>query len=158
MIRKFIIALTGIAILAVLNFGIWRNEDLLENGRIVYFELAPVDPRSLMQGDFMLLNYRIRHIEGAKNAGAVILTLNDRHIAEKAASDHPGDLKPGEIRMNWHRDHRGRLQIRPDTFLFQEGEADRYAQAKYAEFRVAPDGRALLTGLADENLKPIQPE
>lgn len=158
MIRKFIIALTGIAILAVLNFSIWRNEDLLENGELVYFELAPLDPRSLIQGDFMRLNYRIDGIESEENAATAILTLNDRRIAEKASPDHPDDLKPGEIRMNWHRDHRGRLQIRPDTFLFQEGEADRYAQAKYAKFRVAPDGRALLTGLADENLKPILPE
>ena len=30
---------------------IWSNERILADGRVVLLELAPIDPRSLMQGD-----------------------------------------------------------------------------------------------------------
>jgi len=157
MIRKIIIGLTGIAILALLNFSIWRNEDLLENGKIVYFELAPVDPRSLIQGDFMRLNYRIDNIEGWKDTDTVILKLDEKRIATGAAPDFLGDPEANEMRMAWYQGANDHLQIRPDTFLFQEGSARDYARARYARFHVAKNGRALLTGLADRDLTLIRP-
>ena len=43
--------------LAVANAGIWQKETLIANGRPIYIELAPVDPRSLMQGDYMALAF-----------------------------------------------------------------------------------------------------
>lgn len=157
MIRKILITVTGIAILAVLNVSIWQNEDLLKNGEIVYLELVPVDPRSLIQGDFMRLNYRIDNIEGSNDADTVILTLNEKRIATSATADYLGDPGPDELRMLWHRDNHDRLQARPDTFLFQEGSARDYARAKYAQFNIGDGGRALLTGLADKELTLIRP-
>ena len=44
----------GLAAWSVLGF-----ETLLRQGRTVYLELAPVDPRSLMQGDYMALSYQL---------------------------------------------------------------------------------------------------
>ena len=43
--------------LAVANGSIWQREQLLGSGRVVILELAPVDPRSLMQGDYMALTF-----------------------------------------------------------------------------------------------------
>ena len=40
-------------VLVVVNHGILRRERMLSAGRIVLLELAPADPRSLMQGDSM---------------------------------------------------------------------------------------------------------
>src|SRR5262252_2186712 len=48
-----------VAVLALINFSIAAKERHLETGRVVYLELAPVDPRSLMQGDYMALRFRI---------------------------------------------------------------------------------------------------
>jgi uncharacterized membrane-anchored protein len=45
--------------LAAVNLSIAGKQRLLASGRVVYLELAPVDPRSLMQGDYMALNYQI---------------------------------------------------------------------------------------------------
>ena len=45
----------GLVVLAILNFGIYRKELFIETAEEVYFELAPVDPRSLMQGDYLSL-------------------------------------------------------------------------------------------------------
>ena len=50
--------LGGLAlVLAVANGSIWQREQLLGSGRVVILELAPVDPRSLMQGDYMALTF-----------------------------------------------------------------------------------------------------
>ncbi len=46
-------------ILAVMNTAIWQKEQILAEGETVYLKLAPVDPRSLMQGDYMRLRYAI---------------------------------------------------------------------------------------------------
>ncbi|MET0346848.1 MAG: GDYXXLXY domain-containing protein [Casimicrobiaceae bacterium] len=44
-----------------------------------------------------------------------------------------------------------------NAFFFEEGTGDRYAGARYGEFRVAPDGEAILTGLRDGALTPPRP-
>ena len=46
-------------VLALLNFSIVGKERQLESGKVVFLELAPVDPRSLMQGDYMALRFKI---------------------------------------------------------------------------------------------------
>ncbi len=46
-------------VLALVNGWIAGKEKHLKEGRILYRELAPVDPRSLMQGDYMDLNYQV---------------------------------------------------------------------------------------------------
>ena len=43
--------------LAVVNHGVFRRERILADGRPLLLELAPVDPRALMQGDYMALRY-----------------------------------------------------------------------------------------------------
>jgi uncharacterized membrane-anchored protein len=57
--RGAVALLTAVAALTAVNFSIAAKERLLAHGRIVVLELAPVDPRSLMQGDYMQLNYRV---------------------------------------------------------------------------------------------------
>ena len=47
-----------VVILAAANWAIASRERLISSGEVVYLELAPVDPRSLMQGDYMSLRYR----------------------------------------------------------------------------------------------------
>ena len=54
-----LIGLTAVAVLAVVNVAIWQKEVLIAEGRPVFVELAPADPRSLMQGDYMRLNFRL---------------------------------------------------------------------------------------------------
>ena len=44
-----------------------------------------------------------------------------------------------------------------DAWYFREGDGQRWEQARYGEFRVEPDGRALLVGMADAQLRPIDP-
>lgn len=48
-----------IALLGVVNYKVQQFEDVLATGKPVVLKIAPVDPRSLMQGDYMVLNYAI---------------------------------------------------------------------------------------------------
>jgi uncharacterized membrane-anchored protein len=46
-----------ILVLGVANYDIWQKQQIVENGQQILLKLRPVDPRSLMQGDFMRLRY-----------------------------------------------------------------------------------------------------
>lgn len=48
-----------IALLGAVNYKVQQFEDVLSTGKPVVLKIAPVDPRSLMQGDYMVLNYAI---------------------------------------------------------------------------------------------------
>ena len=54
-IKWWIILINLILLLVYFNGSILSKEDLLKNGKLILLELAPVDPRSLMQGDYMSL-------------------------------------------------------------------------------------------------------
>ncbi len=138
-----------------------QKEAIVETGRSVYMPLAPVDPRSLMQGDYMALRFELPtelpppEVAGDPPVRAVAI-LDARGIAKvttlagasyKATSD--------EIVINLARKH-GRWMVATDAWYFKEGTADTYAKAKFGEFRVSPDGEALLVGLADEGLTPLR--
>jgi uncharacterized membrane-anchored protein len=66
------------------------------------------------------------------------------------------DKRPaGEAVAMRIRQRDGRPTIGPNAFFFQEGTADRYEAARWGEFRVAPDGSALLTHLRDADLNRL---
>jgi uncharacterized membrane-anchored protein len=72
--RKWGVLAAAVVILAVINVSILQKERHLADGRVVYLELAPVDPRSLMQGDYMTLNFaiqdQIRQAQRSRQAAA----------------------------------------------------------------------------------------
>lgn len=49
----------------------------------------------------------------------------------------------------------GRWVVVTDAWFFKEGDAALWQAAKFGEFRVLPDGRALLVGMANADLKAI---
>ena len=57
--RRHLAVLLGLVILLLVNRAIWDKEQQLRDGRVVLLALAPVDPRSLMQGDYMRLRYAV---------------------------------------------------------------------------------------------------
>ena len=48
-----------IVLLGAVNYKVQQFEDVLATGKPVVLKIAPADPRSLMQGDYMVLNYAI---------------------------------------------------------------------------------------------------
>lgn len=155
------LALSAITALAVVNAGIWQKERLIAEGRAVFLELAPVDPRSLVQGDYMALNVSIpedvsRRLAQLPRAGAQRPRLVARNDAQGVARllrlDDGRPLAAAEFLIEMTPKD-GRWIVVTDAWHFREGEAARWAEARYGEFRVDAHGRALLVGLRNESLQ-----
>ncbi|MGK2927856.1 MAG: GDYXXLXY domain-containing protein [Lysobacterales bacterium] len=170
--RCVVTLLAAVVALATVNLSIAQKERLLADGRVVCLELAPVDPRSLMQGDYMQLNYRLaddisRLLPGRAESqpwqpdlapadGRAVVTLNPRAVARFARLDDGRPLAAGEILLRY-RVRAGRLRFASDAYFFQEGTAEAYESARYGCYRVATDGAMLLTSLHDEGLDKLPP-
>jgi uncharacterized membrane-anchored protein len=131
-----------------------QKEYLLAHARPVLLELAPVDPRSLMQGDYMVLNYAISRDQGWENEGRprdgnLVLKLDEQGVGRFVRFHEPGsELGPEEFLLRY-RVRDGRVRLGAEAFFFQEGHAERYEAAKYGELRVASSGSSVLVGLRD---------
>ena len=153
--RKLIALIAGLAVLALVNFGIYQREQLLTRGQIVLLELAPVDPRSLMQGDYMRLNFALANEAfpfGRRQAltdGHIVVAVDANRVGHfrRLADGRP--LAPGEIALRY-RIRGGEPNFATNAYFFEEGSADAYQGAAYGEFRVDDDGEMILTGLRNE--------
>jgi len=147
--------------------GIAGKETLLARGDTVLLRLAPVDPRSLMQGDYMALNFdignQIRTAQGAAERpprdGVAVIRRDTRGVASFVRLHDGGPLGAGEqlLRFQAARSRWGgaQVQVSTDAYFFQEGQGERFAQAMYGEFRVGADGQALLVGLRGKELERL---
>jgi len=157
------VALAGLALLIVVNITIFSRERLIEEGEVVLLELAPVDPRSMMQGDYMALRFKVArdafplaNPRSAAQDGRFVLARDVRSVAAFRRLDDGAPLAPDELRMRY-RVRNGTPKVATNAWFFEEGHAADYAKARYGEFRVGADGEALLTGLRDEGLAPLGP-
>ena len=153
--RKAIVLLTGLVILALVNYSIYSRERLVTEGSVVLLQLAPVDPRSLMQGDYMALRFQVTndlrsHVaQETAHDGYVVVKLDDRRLGTFARLDAGSPLAANEARMRY-RMRNQQIKFGTNAFFFQEGDAHLYSNARYGEFRVGDDGESILTGLRDE--------
>ena len=169
--RKATVIAAALAILTVINLGIHARERLLTDGRIALLELAPVDPRSLMQGDYMALRFKValdafgrdavvgtrrgeRQESSGPRDGFVVLALDERQRATFRRFDDGAALRPEEIRMRY-RIRNETPRFATNAYFFEEGRARDFANARYGEFRVGPDGESILTALRDAALVPL---
>ena len=150
------------AVLAVANYAIADKERVIAHGRTVYVELIPVDPRSLMQGDYMALNFRVPNpdytpadtFDGRRPK--VIAKLDARGVATVDRLSDGAPPTADEVLIELTPGRRNDWMLVTNAWYFREGEAERWAAARYGEFRVLPDGRALLVGMADAQLARIE--
>jgi uncharacterized membrane-anchored protein len=147
-------------LLVAVNVGIASRERLVERGRIVLLELAPVDPRSPMQGDYMALRFRVADAAGTGADylqfadGTLVLALDARGIGTFRRLDTGAPRAADEALMRY-RIRNGQVKLATNAFFFEEGHAADYAMARFGEFRVADDGDAILMGLRDRDLAPL---
>lgn len=158
--KWIIILINLILLLGLFNNSIIQKESLLSEGKLILLELAPVDPRSLMQGDYMRLNYSISEDIDNKNIskrGFCVVKLSDTGIAKKVRlQDGKLPLNDKEYLIKYTlRGWRG-INIGAESFFFQEGESKKYDKAKYGGLKVDNEGNSLLIGLYDENRKKIE--
>ena len=160
-LRRGLIIAGLLLVLGGVNWTIWSREQLLGSGEVLLVELAPVDPRSLMQGDYMALNFRIaqqvpRAEDDAPSQGQLVLKRGANGVAVFDRVYAGGALALDERLLDYKVRER-RARIVTNGYFFEEGQGGLYARARYGELRVTPSGQALLTGLRDADLRPIRP-
>ncbi len=154
--------LAVVLVLGTLNL-VWSGKAwIIEHGREVLVPLAPIDPRALMEGDYMALRFPLaEQIEQARAQGAAP-TDPAGATHEGASGRAPVKLDPrGVVELDWatsqpelalrYRLRQGGVWLGTNAFFFEEGKAERYSAARFGVFRVDPDsGEAVLVALADE--------
>ena len=170
--RRIVALVAGLAILVLANHSIYSRERLLAEGRVVLLELAPVDPRSLMQGDYMALQFAVANsardalqrparedplrIDLPPSDGRMVATVDEKGVATYRRLDDGQPLAADEIHLRYRVRH-GEIKFATNAFFFEEGTAARYGNARYGEFRVGDDGEMILTGLRGSRLEPLKP-
>ena len=157
-VRLTILWAVAVVGLLFVNYSIYGKEMLIRNGQPILFELAPVDPRSLIQGDYMALRYKIgadlESQEDLSVRGKLVITVADNGVATFVRVDDGTPLAAGERVINYYK-HGWQMDLGATSYFFQEGTAAAYANAKYGELRVDEGGTSILIGLRDENLQPL---
>ncbi len=133
-----------------------QKERTLKNGRLVLLQLAPVDPRSLMQGDYMALRYAIASNSeiDVPETGYYVLQLDSNSVgAVKRMQAEAQPASDGEVIVQYklYGD-----KIGAESYFFEEGNAEKFEKAKYGGLKVDRHGASILVGLYDENFNLIK--
>lgn len=157
LVTRASIVLGTLLVLGAVNASIYDKERVIANGATIYLELAPVDPRSLMQGDYMALRFRLADdIAQARRAGSIsesarlaALEIDSRGIAKLR-------LDPDSAARIRFKMRNGAVWLGTNAYFFEEGSAERFEGARYGEFKLDPEsGEAVLVALRDANLQKL---
>ena len=176
--RKHLILLALLPILAILNYSVFERETLRRDGELVLLELVPVDPRSIMQGDYMVLRYSV-----VQKANAAWQQIRKDNEEQKAPGNGTGKIVlqlDGQARASFARFYKesetlaeneclisfefhasagvNPIRLMPESFFFQEGYGQAFSLARFGMMRIGANGAHSLVGLANEAGETINPE
>lgn len=148
-----------------------KNEWHLHHSKSIFIELRPVDPRSILQGDYMALAYELnlqslKALAGNESEALDRVIFNHSSVPAKVILDSQNRVVRTILDTNNSfagqslilKNPENRLQAlypASRSFLFAEGLAQCYQKAKYAEFKVNTKGEAILFDLRGEGLQPL---
>jgi len=172
--RNIIMLVTMTLFIATITYLTYQKELILDTGITLRLELAPVDPRSLMQGDYMALRFELADQIKKEHAnkdkiqepnnynpitskdGYVIVKLDEKRIATYKTLYEDGiTLGDNEIKLQY-RIRQGKVKFATNAFFFQEGTAKAYEASQYGEFRINEHGGLLLANMYDKELNKIE--
>ena len=156
-----LIVLNLLLVSAYILYATNQKEKIITKGELVLLRLAPVDPRSLMQGDYMILNYTVNNNipDSIPNKGYLILEkdsigeLHPKKFIKKLNSKHNQIAIKYQYKAD---DWRAPIKIGAESYFFEEGKAEIFEDAVYGGLRVDTDGNSVLIGLFNKNKELIQ--
>ena len=177
--KKFLPLHLAIFSIALFCGLIAKHEWHLRDSQSIYVELAPVDPRSILQGDYMALNYDLHFsalaaenrseqsepkisIQDFENQSRVLsyVQLDEQRRVVKTSFNRSALDQPRSARLilkNPRNTFEG-LYPAANSFMFAEGLEPCYRNAKFAELKLKENGETLLADLVDQNLKSLNCE
>ena len=140
------------------------KENTLRTGTSVVLQTVPVDPLSLLQGEYVVLDYKIARLPGTLGdvfgpGSTVYVRLGEIEDGVWRDLDY-GTRKPdpGQIFIKGTVNERGRLEFGIDTYFIPEGTGDIIGRAVDVKVRVAigSGGTAVIQELLLDG-KPFDP-
>ncbi|WP_440206807.1 GDYXXLXY domain-containing protein [Acinetobacter oleivorans] len=169
--KKYFSLILALATILIFVGLVAKNEWHLHHSKNIFIELRPVDPRSILQGDYMALAYELnlqslKALAGSENEALDQVIFNHSSVPAKVILDSQNRVVHTILDINNSfagqslilKNPENRLQAlypASRSFLFAEGLAQCYQKAKYAEFKVNTKGEAILFDLRGEELQPL---
>lgn len=147
----------------ILGGQIAKSEYLLASGETIKLELVPVDPRSLIQGDYVRLRYAISTVEieeslSPREKVQLVLAPNEQGVYEfpgiykyKGAFNQDYLPSANDVLINARYAGERNVVFGIESYFVPEGTGRQVErEAKFAYVRVGSNGDALLERLAAE--------
>lgn len=151
--RRAVVVLNFFLIIVFFTYSIYREEKS-RRGNTVILALAPVDPRSLMQGDYMMLDFQFERDLLKKsnypNEGYILFDLDQNNIARFSGVSKEYREKSIKYKNYFEFD------IGIDSYFFQEGYRSHFEEARYVRVFLQKDGSVKIDTLLDSNLKDLE--
>jgi len=158
---------TILTTLIVINFNINKKETLIETGEVLLLKLAPVDPRSIMQGDYMRLRFdlaneiaiEIRKLNEENTIsqyydGKAIVSKDENNIVSFIELYKDQSIEQNQ-RLMPYKYRNGMVKFTTNAFFFEEGQASHFQQAEYGQFKMSKDGEIILVHMVDKDLNVL---
>ena len=171
-IKKILLIINIVILFVVTGFSANKEEGYKKSNSYFYLELAPVDPRSLLQGDYMTLNYDITDkaqeiifngIYDSKDEnnkfldmrkGYIVVSLDENKVAKFVKlSKEKTDEK--DLLFIAFKSDGFNVNINANSYLFQEGTGDKYENARYSKVVLVGNNLRLID-LRDKDFKEIK--
>ena len=156
---RILIIANLILLLGYFNWSVYKKEQTLKDGQLILLQLAPVDPRSLMQGDYMRLNQEASSApvdEQTATRGYAVLRTDSNQVGEIVRLQNTLEpVNSDELVIKYKIVHH-RLFLGAESFFFEEGQDTLYQKAVYGGLKVNDKGQNLLVGLYDKDFHRIQ--
>ena len=154
--KKYILAIALFVMLgAVAVVAFFKLNNLNHNNEIL-LKLAPVDPRSLIQGDYMALDYELMwEIRYKGDYRFVVVTVDDNRVATFTRLQNDSTQNAGEFLLRYKRDG-NKISFGAEHFFFNTDSVEKYQQAEYGLIKVDDKGRCSLVGVCDNDKRLIE--
>jgi len=183
--RATVFWLTAALILLVLNGLIVHKQRLLHGGQAqtVRLKLASYDHTWYLRANTLALHFElVQQVSPALSpvqpaqplvgppaplpppipppplepSGCLVVALDENEVACFVRVHAGQPLQPGEHLLRYRKPSSWMI-VGVEGFTFEDGHAQDYSNAQYAEFRVAPSGESVLVGLLGPNFERLGP-
>ena len=167
LVQRAALAFGVLLVLGLTQRDVMQKETVIAQGQRIYIPLRPRDPRSIMQGDYMALNFSLPvESSSVQNDAAAQSSLGKRYAVARLDARGVATLQrlavkdetlTGDELLVPLKYLKGEWTVVTDAYFFPEGRGRVFNAAHFGEFRALGRGKVLLVGLADEKLQRIEP-
>ena len=182
-IKKILLIINIVILFVITGFSANKEENYKKLDSYFYLELTPVDPRSLLQGDYMTLNYDITdkvrdfiynnrtHIYDGENENEVeeirelkkladakkayIAVRLDKNKVAKFVKVTKEKTDEKDLLFIAYKTDGFDVNINANSYLFQEGTGGKYQNARYSKVVLVGNNLRLID-LRDKDFKEIK--